>query len=135
MYNETCLNRTLNNTCLFQTQELVIGLFGLDRFHFSNITFLTRGRCGGDRMVVWFTTTKCTYAISVYQGQIKAMCTTLCDKVCQWLATCLWFSPGPPVSSTNKTDHHDITELLLKVALKTIRQTNKQTNILNYWWR
>jgi len=55
--------------------------------------------------------------------------TTLCDKVCQWLATGRWFSPGPPVSSTNKTDRHDITEILLKVALNTI-QTNKQTNIL-----
>jgi hypothetical protein len=28
-----------------------------------------------------------------------------------------WFSPGTPVSSTNKTDHHGITEILLKVAL------------------
>jgi len=26
--------------------------------------------------------------------------TTLCDKVCQWLATGLWFSLGTPVSST-----------------------------------
>jgi hypothetical protein len=33
-----------------------------------------------------------------------------------------WFSPGPPVSSTNKTDRHDITEILLKVALNTINQ-------------
>jgi hypothetical protein len=47
----------------------------------------------------------------------RARCTTLCDKVCQWLATCRWFSPGPPVSSTNKTDHYNITEILLKVAL------------------
>ena len=31
-----------------------------------------------------------------------------------------WFSPGIPVSSTNKTDHHDITVILLKVALNTI---------------
>ena len=38
----------------------------------------------------------------------------------QWLATGLWFSPGPPVSSTNKTDRHDIAEILLKVALNTI---------------
>jgi len=30
----------------------------------------------------------------------------------------LWFSIGNPVSSTNKTDHHDITEILLKVALR-----------------
>jgi hypothetical protein len=28
--------------------------------------------------------------------------------------------PGTPVSSTNKTDCHDITEILLKVALNTI---------------
>jgi hypothetical protein len=48
---------------------------------------------------------------------------TLCDKVCQWLATGLWFSPGTPVSSTNKTDHHDINEILLKVALNTITLT------------
>jgi hypothetical protein len=47
------------------------------------------------------------------------------DKVCQWLATGQWFSPGPPVSSTNKTDCHDIAEILLKVALNTIKPTNQ----------
>jgi hypothetical protein len=41
--------------------------------------------------------------------------TTLCDKVCQLLAAGQWISP---VSSINKTDHQDITELLLKVAYK-----------------
>ena len=46
--------------------------------------------------------------------------TTLFDKVCQRLATGLWFSPGSLVSSTNKTDRHDITEILLKVVLNTI---------------
>jgi hypothetical protein len=45
--------------------------------------------------------------------------TTLCDKVCQWLTTGQWFSPGILVSSTNKTVRHDITEILLKVALRT----------------
>jgi hypothetical protein len=30
-----------------------------------------------------------------------------------------WFSPGSSVFSTNNTDIHDITEILLKVALKT----------------
>ena len=34
------------------------------------------------------------------------------------------FSPGTPVSSSNKTDRHDITEILLKVALSTIDQIN-----------
>jgi hypothetical protein len=37
----------------------------------------------------------------------------------------LWCSPGHPVPSTNKTDRHDITEILLKVALNHIKQTNK----------
>ena len=40
-----------------------------------------------------------------------------------------WFSPGTPFSSTNKTDHHDITEILLKVTLNTINQT-KSKNLL-----
>ena len=42
-------------------------------------------------------------------------------KVCQWLATDRWFSSlCTPVSSINKTDRHDITEILLKVVLNTI---------------
>ena len=32
------------------------------------------------------------------------------------------FTPGTPVSSTNKTDRQDIAEILLKVALNTIDQ-------------
>ena len=39
--------------------------------------------------------------------------TTLCDKVCR--VTGQWFTP---ISSTNKTDSHEIIEILLKVALK-----------------
>ena len=31
---------------------------------------------------------------------------------------------GSPVSSTNKTDHHDKAEILLKVALNTINPYN-----------
>jgi hypothetical protein len=58
----------------------------------------------------------------------RASSTTLCDKVCQWLATGRWFYRGPPVFSTNKTDRHDITVILLKVALKTIKQINIQTS-------
>ena len=30
------------------------------------------------------------------------------------------FSLGTPIISTNKTDHHDIAEILLKVALSTV---------------
>ena len=50
--------------------------------------------------------------------------TTLCDKFWQWLATGQWFSL---VSSTNITDHHDITDILLQVALNTITlRSNKE---------
>ena len=45
----------------------------------------------------------------------------------QWLAVGRWISPGKPVSSTNKIDHHDITEILLKVALNTITLTIAHT--------
>jgi hypothetical protein len=50
-----------------------------------------------------------------------------------------WFSPGALVSSsTNKTDRHDITEILLKVALNTITLIiNRQsiTQIIVYFGR
>jgi hypothetical protein len=55
---------------------------------------------------------------------IRARCATLGDTVCQLLATGRWFSPN---SSNNKTD---ITEILLKVALSTIKQANKSVFLL-----
>ena len=45
------------------------------------------------------------------------------SQVCHWLTTGRWFSP---VSPTNTTDRHDITEIFLKVPLSTINQD--QTN-------
>jgi hypothetical protein len=48
--------------------------------------------------------------------------TTLYDNVCQRLAAGQWFYMGTSVSSTKKTDRHDITEILLKVALNPINQ-------------
>jgi hypothetical protein len=60
----------------------------------------------------------------------KKGCTQLAaasDKVYQLLAHGRWFSQGTPASSTTKTGRHDITEILLKVALSTIKQTNNQT--------
>ena len=60
------------------------------------------------------------FAISAYHHQScefescslwDVLDTTLCDKVYQWLATGWWFYPGIPVSFTNKTDLHEITEI------------------------
>jgi len=41
-----------------------------------------------------------------------------------------WFSLGTPVSSTNKTDRYDITEILLKVALNTITLTKPMLKLM-----
>ena len=74
-------------------------------------------------MVVGFTTI-CT--ISAYHHKScefesrswrDVLDTTLNEKVCQWLKTGRWFSPGAPISFTKKTDRHDITAILLKVGL------------------
>ena len=77
------------------------------------ITYATWGHRGHDRMVVGFTT---TYAISVYH---------------HWW--CVFESRSGRcvqhyvLKFVNKTDRHDIAEILLKVALNTINQTNKHT--------
>jgi hypothetical protein len=68
-------------------------------------------------VVVRFTTTFAIGAYYQYSCEFEShswwgvLDTTLCDKVCQWLA---------PVSSTNITDNHDVAEILLKVVLNTI---------------
>ena len=51
------------------------------------------------------------YSIQKFSQSLSVTCDTL------------WFSPGTLVSSTNKTDCHDIAEILLKVVLNTINQT------------
>ena len=43
--------------------------------------------------------------------------------------TCGWFSPSTPVSSTNKTDHYDIPEILLDVTLNTINLNLIRNNL------
>ena len=78
-----------------------------------------------DHMIVGFTT---TYVISAYHhwscefdscsGDVNSIQHDVI--VCQWLATGQWFSMGTPVCPTNKTDRHDITEILLKMTLNTI---------------
>ena len=57
--------------------------------------------------------------------EYKNGCTRLAtasDKAYQLLVHGRWFSSGTPASSTTKTGHHDIAEILLKVTLTTINQ-------------
>jgi hypothetical protein len=60
-----------------------------------------------------------------------AWCTRKVQRGRQWFATGRFLSPGTLVSSTNKTDRHDTTEILVKVALNTINQTKpNQSDLL-----
>jgi hypothetical protein len=43
-----------------------------------------------------------------------------------WLAEGQWFSPGTPISSTNKTDRHDKAELFFKLVLNTTPLTHNE---------
>ena len=76
--------------------------------------------------IQWLSPLKLWVRIPLRRG---ALDTTLCDNVCQWLAAFQWFAPGTPVFSTDKTDRHDITAILLKVALNIITLT--QCMLLN----
>ena len=81
-----------------------------------------RGHRGHDRMIVGFTNTCAISAFHHLRCELETRSwrdvidTTLCDKVCQWLATGQWFSLITPVTSTNKT------EILLKVVLNIMNQ-------------
>ena len=89
--------------------------------------FISRGRRG--RMVVGFTT---NCAISAYQTNVVSLnpvhgevysiqhYVIILLKVVLNVIVGQLLSPGTPVSSTNKTDRHNITEILLKVALDTL---------------
>jgi len=95
--------------------------------YWLNIWLILRGRRGHARMVVGFTITYVSSAYRHWSCELESrswrgvLDKSLCDKVCQWLTTGWWLSPDTPVPSTNKTDRHDITEILLKVALNTIQ--------------
>jgi hypothetical protein len=72
---------------------------------------------GHDRMVVGFTT---SCAISAYHGEVYWIQHYVIKFVSDlWQVG--WFF-WTLVSSTNKTDRHDITKILLKVVLNTITQ-------------
>jgi len=79
-------------------------------------------------LIVWIYNYLCNHCRSPLKLWVRIplrrgiLYTTLCEKVCQWLATGQWFSPCTPVSCTNQSDRHDIAELLLKVAY-TINQS------------
>ena len=109
---------------------MILAVFFLSQFS-PTFLYISRGHCGRDRMVVGFSLSLQSVPITTNVVSSNpcswwsVLDTTLCDNVCQWLATAWWFSLGTPVSSNKKIDHHNITdhEILLKVALNTTTQT------------
>ena len=79
---------------------------------------ILRDRRDCARMLVGFTP---TYVISAYHhsGQVQS----IQHYVIKFVSDLRQVRGFSPVSSTNKTDIHDIVEILLKVALKTITMT------------
>ena len=75
---------------------------------------------GRDRMVVGFTTTCAISAYHHYSCEIEpclwrgVLDTTICDISCSVTCDMSVVFSGYSVSSTNKTDRHDTTEILLK---------------------
>jgi hypothetical protein len=55
------------------------------------------------------------------ENRFNVLDTTLYDSVCRDFRQVGGFSPDTPAYSTNKTDRHDIAEILLKVELSTIK--------------
>jgi hypothetical protein len=85
------------------------GLIASDILLFFFILLYYRDRRGRGSWIYNYLCNQCPSLLMWVRILIKCKCTTLCDKVCQWLATGRCFFPGLPVSSTNKTDRHDIT--------------------------
>ena len=104
----------INYTC-FKRGSIDWSLAGLYQWHLRTY----KVRRARDRMIVEFNylCNQCLSPLTLYSIQH-------CDNVCQWLATGWWFYPGTQIFSTKKTDRHDITEILLKVPLSTIKPIN-----------
>jgi hypothetical protein len=62
---------------------------------------------------------------------LKLWVWTLCNIVCQWF--CWWFSSGPLVSSTNKTDRHDIAFYYL-APLPVVKSYMSHLSISNWYF-
>ena len=98
-----------------------------------SLSYPIRDRRDRDRMVCRpYHHKNCEFESSSWRGVFD---TTSRDKVCQWHVTSRWFSPGTQVSSTYKTDRHDITEIVLKLTLNTISLSYPINYLPSYQWQ
>ena len=115
---------TLNAACLAETQQIPISVYRLTRQRLELTIYHTLGGQANHYTIRIRLKTKLKMkTISSLNAQNMRYFynqLTLNNHNTGW-----WFSPGSSVSFTNKTDRHDITERLLKVALNTTKQTSK----------
>ena len=89
----------------------------------------------------WSMVVEYTYAINVYSSSLIFWVQILPMARCarysfMWSSlsvtcACRWLSPGAHISFINKTNRHDIAEILLKVALNTITLTQIYHTVLS----
>jgi hypothetical protein len=104
-----------------QILELIFIWFWIktEKYTGPNKVLLFLGRRTGAYLENWMPITTKVVSSNPVHGEVYSIQHNVI-KVYQWLAIGQWFSPCSPVSSTNKTNRHDISEILLKVALNTI---------------
>jgi hypothetical protein len=72
------------------------------------------------------------FLLYIFAQRGSVLDTTWCDKDCQRLAAGRWITQ---VSSTDKSDRHGVTEILLKVALNTMTLTPIIYFVDNKWYK
>ena len=115
LFKSTC-QELLSNWSIYLTVLYMIGASEMNkRLHDMLLVYHRRKRKGPSWLYgCWFTTNCAISAYHHWNCKLESgswwgvLDTTLCDKVCRWFAAGQWFSPGNPVSSTNKTDCHNI---------------------------
>jgi hypothetical protein len=116
------LNATVNNISVILLRSVLL----MEETRVPGDLFRIMNIKGINRCVVYICK-QGRYYISVYQVQVRLPYLSPLNRYsiidildCQWLVTGRWVSPGTLVSSINKTDRNNITEILLTVALSTI---------------
>ena len=133
MYSSLSRTEKLTSDSLFLLFQICPQCTSIVLYRQYYLDFNSRGCRNRDCTHSWIYNYLCNQCLSPQKLWIRTpprswrdvLDSTLYDKVWQWLETGRWFSLHTLVSSTIKTDCHDITEILLKVTLNTLTLTLK----------
>jgi hypothetical protein len=87
--------------------------FPIVNVHVDELSSARLSYCPGERLCWWSERSTRMNVLPLYRIPLMARCTRYNSmwEICQWLVAGRWFSP---VSSTNKTARHDITEIIFE---------------------